>query len=53
MHQWLQNYAYQTSLDWWIFVAAGVFAILVALGTVSVQSIKAARANPAETLKRE
>jgi putative ABC transport system permease protein len=53
MHQWLQNYAYQTTLDWWIFVAAGVFAIGVALCTVSFQSIKAARANPAETLKRE
>jgi len=53
MHQWLQNYAYQTTLEWWIFVAAGVFALLVALGTVSFQSIKAARANPAETLKRE
>jgi len=53
MHQWLQNYAYQTALDWWIFVSAGVFAIGIALCTVSFQSVKAALENPARTLKSE
>jgi len=53
MDRWLRDFAYQTALDWWIFVSAAVFAIGLALCTVSVQSIKAARANPAKTLKSE
>ncbi|HVU96349.1 MAG TPA: hypothetical protein VHE34_14065 [Puia sp.] len=53
MDRWLQDFAYQTSLDWWIFLAAAVFAVGVALCTVSFQAVKAARANPARTLKSE
>ncbi|HTJ12701.1 MAG TPA: ABC transporter permease [Dinghuibacter sp.] len=53
MHRWLENFAYRTGLDWWIFGIAGVFALLVALCTVSVQSVKAALANPASTLKSQ
>jgi len=53
MDRWLRDFAYQTTLDWWIFGSAAAFAIGVALCTVSVQSIRAARANPARTLKSE
>lgn len=50
MHAWLQQYAYRTSLAWWIFGMAGGMALLVALLTVSFQSIKAARMNPGRSL---
>src|SRR5436853_7250568 len=42
MHNWLQNYEYRIEISWWIFLAAGVSAILIALITISFQSIKAA-----------
>ena len=50
---WLENFAYSTPVDLWIFLAAAVAAMLVALATVSLQSLKVARKNPAETLKDE
>lgn len=50
MHYWLQQYAYRTSLAWWIFLLAGGTALTVALLTVSFQSIKAARMNPGRSL---
>ncbi len=53
MNKWVQNFAYKTSLSWWVFVAAGVAALLLALLTVSVQSYKAASRNPVESLKYE
>ena len=53
MHKWLQNFAYKTTLSWWVFIAAGVAALLLALITVSVQSYKAASRNPVESLKYE
>jgi ABC-type antimicrobial peptide transport system permease subunit len=53
MHNWLQNYEYRTSLSWWIFAAAGMGALLLTLITVSFQSIKAAIANPVESLRTE
>ena len=40
MQQWLENFAYKTSLNWWIFAASGLLALLVALITVSIQTIK-------------
>ena len=46
MHNWLQNYEYRIEISWWIFLAAGISAILIALITISFQSIKAAIANP-------
>jgi putative ABC transport system permease protein len=51
--QWLQNYRYRTSVEWWMFVAVGVAAILIALLTVSYQSIRAALQNPVKSLKSE
>ncbi len=53
MHNWLQNYQYRIEISWWIFLAAGMSAILIALITISFQSIKAAIANPVKSLRTE
>lgn len=53
MNNWLQKFPYKTTLDWWIFALAGIFAIIVSLITVSWQSFKAARRNPVEALRYE
>ncbi|RFM25886.1 ABC transporter permease [Deminuibacter soli] len=53
MYTWLQDFAYRTSIEWWIFVVAGVLAAVIALLTVSFQAIKAATANPAKSLRAE
>ena len=53
MHQWLQGFAYRTSMPWWIFVLAGVAAVGIALLTVSFQAIRAATANPVDSLRTE
>ena len=51
MNLWLQGYATRISINWWIFAITGTGAILVALGTVGSQSIKAARRNPVKKFK--
>lgn len=48
---WLQDFAYRISISWWVFVTAGVGAILIALFTVSFQALRAARSNPVQSLK--
>lgn len=53
MNSFLQNFAYRTSISWWIFVLAGIIAIIIALLTVSYQSVKAALVNPVKSLKTE
>jgi ABC-type antimicrobial peptide transport system permease subunit len=53
MNNWLQDYAYKVNISWWMFVVAGLSAILIALITVSFQAIKAAVANPAKSLRTE
>ncbi len=53
MNKWLQQYAYRTNINLWIFVLAGCFAILIALFTVSFQAIKSAVANPVKSLRTE
>lgn len=53
MNQWLNNFAYRIDIDWWIFALAGMLTIGLAFLTVSFQSIKAAFANPIESLKSE
>ncbi len=53
MHSWLQNYKYRIEIRWWIFLAAGVSALLIALVTISFQSIKAALTNPVKSLRTE
>jgi len=53
VHRWLQGYAFRIDIQWWIFVIAGVASILIAFGTVSFQSVKAAIANPVKSLRSE
>jgi len=53
MHQWLKDYAYRTSLAWWIFVGTGLGALLITIMTVSFQAIRAAIANPVKSLRTE
>lgn len=53
MNKWLQGFTYRISLTWWIYALAGLTALLVALITVSYQSIKAAITNPVKSLRTE
>ena len=53
MNKWLQDFAYHIDIQWWVFVLAGVLAIVIALVTVSFQAIKAALANPVDSLRDE
>jgi putative ABC transport system permease protein len=53
MERWLQEFAYKTDINWWVFAWAGILSILVALFTISYQSIKAALMNPVESLRSE
>ncbi|MGC4023248.1 MAG: hypothetical protein QM734_15540 [Cyclobacteriaceae bacterium] len=53
MDSWLKKYNYRTGIEWWIFASAGVGALLITLLTVSYQSIKAALANPVNSLRSE
>lgn len=50
---WLNTYAFHINIPWWIFIVAGILALVVAFLTVSYQSIKAALVNPVKSLKRE
>ena len=53
MNKWLKDFAYRVEISWWVFAAAGVVAILIAVLTVSSQAIKAAVANPVKSLATE
>ena len=53
MNKWLQNYAYQVHIGWWVFVATGAATIVIAVGVISFQTIKAAIANPIKSLRTE
>lgn len=53
MTGWLNNYQYRVGISWWIFLIAGIAAILIAILTVSYQAIKAAIANPVRSLRTE
>lgn len=53
MNDWLKDFAYRTSVAWWVFGVAGLSAIVIALITVSFQSVKAALANPVKNLRTE
>ncbi len=52
-NKWLQNYPYRITLSWWMFFVAGTMVIMIALATVSFQAIKAAMANPVNSLRSE
>jgi putative ABC transport system permease protein len=53
MNRWLDNFAYRASMPWWIYALAGLAAITIALLTVSFQAIRAATANPVDSLRSE
>ena len=53
MNKWLQDFAYRISIDWKIFLTAGLVAILIAILTVSAQALKAAVASPVDNLRTE
>jgi putative ABC transport system permease protein len=53
MNRWLQDFAYRTSLDWWVFALAGIIGLFIAVVTISFQAIKAALANPVKSLRTE
>lgn len=53
MNNWLQDFAYRSTIAWWIFAGAGIIAVAIALFTISFQAIKAATANPVKSLRNE
>ncbi|MGE5944246.1 MAG: ABC transporter permease, partial [Flavobacteriales bacterium] len=53
MSKWLENFAYKTSLSWWVFALAGAFTLVISLLTVSWQTYKAASKHPVESLRDE
>ena len=53
MHKWLENFAFRTTISWWIFALSGSLMLLVALLTLSIQTIRSATANPVKSLRTE
>jgi putative ABC transport system permease protein len=53
MSKWLHGFVYRIGLEWWFFAVAGILALLIALGTVGFQSLKAATRNPVKSLRTE
>ncbi|HEY1869656.1 MAG TPA: FtsX-like permease family protein, partial [Chitinophagaceae bacterium] len=53
MNKWLLDFAYRTGMSWWVFLAAGILATLIALITISFQAVKAAITNPVKSLRTE
>jgi putative ABC transport system permease protein len=53
MHRWLESYEYRSGMSWWIFAGTAVAALVITLLTVSVQAVKAAMANPIDSLRSE
>jgi putative ABC transport system permease protein len=53
MNSWLQDFAYRTSISWWIFIIAGLVAAGIAFFTISFQAVKAAITNPVKNLRTE
>jgi ABC-type antimicrobial peptide transport system permease subunit len=52
-YKWLEDFAYKTSMSWWVFFSSGLVMLLLALITLSIQTIKAAIANPIKSLRTE
>jgi len=53
LHRWLEDYAYRVAISWWVFVLAGMTALLIAVATVSYHAISAALSNPVKALRSE
>ena len=53
VNHWMQDYAYRLPMSWWVFILAGFVALIIALATVSLLAVKAAAANPVDSLRSE
>jgi putative ABC transport system permease protein len=53
MNKWLQDFAYRISIGWWVFIVAGLLAVIIAFVTIGVQAVKAGVANPVKSLRTE
>jgi len=53
MNKWLEDYQYRITIGWWMFAVAAIIVVVIALATISFQSIKAALMNPVNSLKSE
>jgi len=53
MSKWLQDFAYRINIGWWVFILAGIIAVVIAFATVGFQALKAAIANPVKSLRTE
>ncbi|MEP6514436.1 MAG: FtsX-like permease family protein, partial [Parafilimonas sp.] len=53
MNKWLQDFAYRISIGWWVFIAAGLVAVMIAFVTIAFQAVKAGMANPVKSLRTE
>ncbi|MEO8172783.1 MAG: FtsX-like permease family protein, partial [Sediminibacterium sp.] len=53
MHKWLENFAYRTSINGWLFIGAGLLTVIIAMVTISFQTFNAASANPVKSLRTE
>jgi putative ABC transport system permease protein len=53
MNKWLADFAYRTSISWWVFAVAAIVSLVIALVTISTQAIKAAMMNPVKSLRTE
>src|SRR4029079_5889797 len=52
-HRWLQDFAYRIDVKWWVFVVAGIIALVIAFFTISFQTVRAALTNPVKNLRTE
>ena len=52
-NKWLEDFAYRIQLQWWMFALAGIISLIIAFATLSVQALKAALANPVQSLRTE
>ncbi|MGC9343647.1 MAG: ABC transporter permease [Bacteroidales bacterium] len=53
INRWLQNFAYRTDISWWVFIVAGLIAIIISVITISWQSLRASKINPVDCLRYE
>ena len=53
MQRWLENYTYSIDIQWWVFILAGSFALIITVFTVGLQSLKTAMVNPVKSLRTE
>ncbi len=53
MDTWLNNFAFHTNMEWWVFLLAGVITLFVSFATIGTQAVKAAKANPVDSLRDE